>query len=177
MSSSSTNKQPMLVDRPMLGIVSVGDAACLTTPVNLRTPAPAGLRELVNGDADGGCIDSITVIAPEEGITASRVIVFASQQPSAVLLNAANCWVVAQAPLLSASIGERTHLPLLPLLVPVPNLASPAATVSAYPDEFEKKTTGLVLPRGWYLYAGVDVILATGLGPSQAIVIAQGGYS
>ena len=176
MSSSSTNKQPMLVDRPLLAVVSVGEAAALVTATNLRTHAPAGLKELANGGDSGCCIDSITAVAPEAGITASRIVVFASRQANAALLNSANCWPIAGAALDSSAINQRTNIPLLPLLAPVPNLASPAATMATYPGELDKKNAGLLLPVGWYLYVGSSVILATGLGPSQAVVVAQGGY-
>jgi hypothetical protein len=176
MSSSSTNKQPLLIDRPLFEVVGVGETAALSTPVNLRSLVPAGLRLFVDSGSDGCMIDSITAIAPETGITASRVIVVASKQSLAAALNASNAWPVASADFLSVTLGQRTNLSLLPLLAPVPNLASPAATVAAYPAELDKKNAGLILPGGWYLYAGVSVILQSSYGPSQAIVAAQGGY-
>ena len=176
MSSSSTNKQPLLIDRPLFEIVGVGEAAALSTPTNLRSLVPAGLRLLVDAGSDGCMIDSITAIAPETGITASRLLVVASKQSTAATLNNFNAWPVASADFLSVALGQRSNLPLLPLLAPVPNLASPAATVAAYPAELDKKNTGLLLPRGWYLYAGASVILQSGFGASQAIVVAQGGY-
>ncbi len=176
MASTSTNKQPLLIDRPLFEVVSVGEAAALSTPGNLRSLVPAGFKPLAGSGSDGCCVDSITAIAPETGITPSRILVVASRQSSPAALNAFNAWPVAHASLLSAEIGQRTNLPLLPLLAPVPNLASPAATVAAYPGELDKKTTGLLLSGGWYLYVGVDVILQSGVGPSQAIVVVQGGY-
>jgi len=176
MSSSSTNKQPLLIDRPLFKIVGVGETAALSTPTNLRSLVPAGLRLLVDSGSDGCMIDSITAVAPETGITAARLIVVASEQSTAAGLNNSNAWTVASADFLSLSLGQRTNLPLLPLLAPVPNLASPAATVAAYPSELDKKNTGLILPRGWYLYAGASVILQSSFGPSQAIVAAQGGF-
>jgi len=176
MASTSTNKQPLLIDRPLFEVASVGEAAALSTPGNLRSLVPAGLKPLADSGHDGCCIDSITAIAPEVSITPSRILVVASRQSTAATLNAFNAWPVAHAPFLSAELGQRTNLPLLPLLAPVPNLASPAATVAAYPGELDKKTTGLLLSGGWYLYAGVDVILQSGVGPSQAIVVIQGGY-
>lgn len=176
MASTSTNKQPLLIDRPLFEVVSVGEAAALTAPGNLRSLAPAGLKPFVDTGREGCCIDSITALAPEVGITASRILVVASRQSTPATLNAFNAWPVAHAPFLSAEVGQRTNLPLLPLLAPVPNLASPAATVAAYPGELDKKTTGLILPGGWYLYTGSDVILQSGVGPSQAVVMIQGGY-
>ena len=176
MSSSSTNKQPLLIDRPLFEVVGVGETAALSTSLNLRTIVPAGLKLFVDSGGDGCMIDSITAIAPETGITASRIIIVASEQSTAATLNNSNAWPVTTADFLSASLGQRTNLPLLPLLAPVPNLASPAATVAAYPAELDKKNAGLILPRGWYLYAGASVVLQSGVGPSQAIIVAQGGF-
>lgn len=176
MASTSTNKQPLLIDRPLFEVVSVGEAAALTTPGNLRSLAPAGLKPLADTGRDGCMIDSIMALAPEVGITASRILVVASRQSTPATLNSFNAWPIAHAPFLSAELGQRTNLPLLPLLAPVPNLASPAATVAAYPGELDKKTTGLLLPGGFYLYVGSDVILQSGVGPSQAVVMIQGGY-
>ena len=48
MASSSTNKQPALIDRPLFNVISLGDAAALSAAANLRTPLPAGLQELVD---------------------------------------------------------------------------------------------------------------------------------
>jgi hypothetical protein len=67
-------------------------------------------------------------------------------------------------------------VPLLPLSVPVPNLAAAATVTAAFPSEIDKKNTGLMLPGDWRLYAGTDVVLQSGLGPSQVLVAIQGGY-
>lgn len=171
MSSSSTNKQPCLIDRPLLGIVSVGATAALGTPANLNTPLAAGLQQLCSSGSDGACVDSITGIATEAAITASRLLVFASQQVAPSLLNTTNCWLVGQAPLVSSTVGARTIIPLLSVLVPVPAVGAPDTAAT----ESDKKNTALLLPGGWYLYAGSDVILQSGAGPARVILIAQGG--
>jgi hypothetical protein len=176
MSSTSTNKQPLMIDRPLLAIASVGETACLATASNLNTPAVAGLQELVNPGADGACIDSITAIATEASLTSARIIVFASRITNVALLNSSNCYVIGSAALGSTTVGEITNIPLLPLLAPVPSLASPAATMEEYPGELDKKTTGLLVPTDWRLYVGSSVALLSGVGPARVMVIAQGGY-
>lgn len=176
MSSSSTNKQPLLVDRPLLEVVLVGATPALVTSTNLLTPTPAGLARLVSPGPDGSIVDSITVIAPQASITAANLIVFASIAASAALITAANTYPIAMAAIGSASMGQRTNVPLLPLLVPVPNLASPAATMATYPTEFEKKNTGLYVPSGKYLYVGTDVALSASAVSTNVIVVAQGGH-
>jgi hypothetical protein len=176
MASSSTNKQPALIDRPLFNVISLGEAAALAAASNLRTPLPAGLKELVDPGTDGCFIDSVTVVAPESGLTVSKVVLFASRITTVSGLNPFNCFPIGMVAVNSSAVGNRANVPLLPLSVPVPNLASPAATTEGYPSEVEKKNTGLMLPGDWRLYAGVDVILQSGLGPSQVLVVAQGGY-
>jgi hypothetical protein len=176
MGSSSTNKQPCLIDRPLFNVISVGEAACLAAAANLRTPLPAGLKELTDTGTDGCFIDSITVIAPEASLTVSKVVVFASRITTPSGLNPFNCFPVGWVAVNSASVGARANVPLLPLSVPVPNLAAAATVTAAFPSEIDKKNTGLMLPGDWRLYAGTDVVLQSGLGPSQVLVAIQGGY-
>lgn len=176
MTTTGTNKQPMLVDRPLLEIVQVGAVAALTTPSNLNTPVPAGLTLLVSPGLSGCCIDSITAVATEASITASRIVIFASRIGNSALLTNVNAWCIGQADLVSSQIGSRTNIPLLPLLAPVPNLATPTAASIGLPGELDKKTTGLLIPSDWYLYAGASVVLQAGAQPARVNVIAQGGY-
>ena len=176
MASTSTNKQPCLIDRPFLKAISVGEAAALSSAGNLRSLLPAGLKELVNPLEDGCFVDSVTVVAPETGLTASKVILFASRITVVSGLNPFNCYPIGMVAVDSAAVGARVNVPLLPVSVPVPNLASPAQTTEGYPTEVEKKNTGLMLPGDWRIYAGVDVVLQSGVGPSQVLVIAQGGH-
>lgn len=176
MSSSSTNKQPLLVDRPLLEVVSVGTTPALTTSTNLRTPAPAGMALLVSPGSDGSVVDSVTVIAPQASITVSNLLLFMSTTPSAPLITATNTYCIGTTQIDSSAMGARTNVPLLPLSVPVPNLASPAATVDYYPDELDKKNTGLYVPPGKYLYVGTDVALFVASISTSVTVVAQGGH-
>ena len=176
MASSSTNKQPALIDRPLFNVISLGDAAALSAAANLRTPLPAGLQELVDPGTDGCFIDSVTVVAPEASLTVSKVVLFASRITTTSGLNVSNCFPIGMVAVNSSAVGNRANVPLLPLSVPVPNLAAAATTTAAFPSETEKKNTGLLLPGDWRIYAGVDVVLQSGLGPSQVLVVVQGGY-
>lgn len=176
MSSSSTNKQPLMVDRPLLEVVAVGTNPCLVTSTDLRTPAPAGLALLVSPGSDGSIVDSITVVAPQASITAANLVLFVSTTPSAILVTASNTHAIGFTAIGSSVAGQRTNVPLLPLSVPVPNLASPAATMAAYPGELDKKNTGLYVPSGKHLYVGTDVALFASTVSTQVIVAAQGGH-
>jgi hypothetical protein len=172
MASSSTNKQPCLIDRPLFNVIPAGGAAALAVAGDLRTPAPAGLSELVFTGTDGCFIDSVTVLTPVTGLPSSRVVLFASRVTAISSLNASNCFPIGWVDVNRDAVGARAHIPLLPLTVPVPNLASPAATTVGYPGEIDKKNTGLMLPSDWQVYAGTDVTL----GSARVLVIAQGGY-
>ncbi|MEB3320487.1 MAG: hypothetical protein VKI63_06065 [Cyanobium sp.] len=176
MSSTSTNKQPLLIDRVFLEVVDAGAAPALTTSTNLRTPAPAGMTLLLTPGSDGSVIDSITVTAPQASITASNLLVFVSTVPSPVLITAANTRCIRTVAIGSASMGQVTNVPLPPLSVPVPNLASPAATMATYPSETDKKNTGLYVPSGKYIYVGTDVALFASAVSTSVIVTAQGGH-
>lgn len=177
MASTSTSKQAMLVDRPLLSFARIGTAACLSSSTNLNTIVGTGCVLLVDCSAnDGAVIDSLTLIENESNVTASRTCVFISVAPSAALITNLNTAYVTGVTINGGgTMGTRTNIPLPPLSVPVPCLASPAASVAAYPDEVEKKNTGLYVPSGALLYVGTDVTL-TNPAATQLTVIAQGGF-
>lgn len=177
MASTSTSKQAMLVDRPLLSFARIGSTACLTASTNLNRIVGTGCTLIVDCSAnDGAVIDSMTVVENQSSVTASRICVFISTAISASLITDLNTAYVTGVTINgSGTLGTRTNIPLPPLSVPVPCLASPAATVSAYPDEVEKKNTGLYVPSGALLYVGTDVILTNPAG-TQLTVFAQGGF-
>ena len=76
----------------------------------------------------------------------------------------------------SLAKGDRTNISLPPITVPVPNLASPAATMATYPSELDKKNTGLYVPSGALLYVGVDAALTAPSANTRVHVLAQGGF-
>ena len=177
MATSSSNKMPLLVDRPMHSFATVGGTAALTAATNFNTPAPAGFSLLVDCSAnDGAGIDSLSIVAMEASTPARNVLVFLSTATTATSITTANSAYVAGATIGSASKGQRTNIPLPPLSVPVPNLASPAATAAAYPSETDKKNTGLYVPSGALIYVGVDQAIAAPSANTRVHVFAQGGF-
>lgn len=176
MSSTSTNKQPLMVDRPFLEVVSAGAVPALTTSSNLRTPSPAGMTLLLSPGSDGSVVDSIVAVAPQSTMTTASLLLFVSTAASAALITPSNTHCISSVSIGSSSVGQRTNLPLPPLSVPVPNLASPAATMATYPSETDKKNTGLYVPYGKYLYVGTDVALFVSAVSTQVTVVAQGGH-
>jgi|TARA_R100001443_G_scaffold2645_1_gene8671 hypothetical protein len=177
MATSSSNKMPLLVDRPMHSFATIGGAAALTTATNFNTPAAAGCVVLVDCSSnDGAVIDSLSIVALEANTTARNVVVFLSTATTATSVTAANSAYVGGAAIASSAVGTRTNVPLPPLSVPVPNLASPAATMAAYPSETDKKNTGLYVPSGALIYVGVDQAIAAPSANTRVHVFAQGGF-
>ena len=79
MATTSSNKMPLLVDRPLHAFATIGGTAALTSATDLNTPSSAGCTLLVDCSGnDGAIIDSLSIIANEASTTASNVIVFLS---------------------------------------------------------------------------------------------------
>lgn len=176
MSSTSTNKQPLLVDRPLHTGITLSATAALSNAANFATVVAAGCVQLVDCSAnDGAVVDSVSVMANQASLTASSLLLFISSAATTASITAANTLCVANVAIGSAAVGQRTNVPLPPLSVPVPSLASPAATMATYPNETDKKNTGLYIPAGVVLYAGLSTALATPAGASVH-VFAQGGF-
>ncbi len=172
MSSSSTNKQPLLVDRPLHEWATLGPTPALTTATNYATIVGGGCSPLVDCvDNDGAVIDSLSIVATEAGTTAAVVLFFLSSSPTPFGITSSNTALVASASVLSASAGQRTHVLLPPLSVPVPNLG---AEVS--PSETSKKNTALMVPAGRLLYVGLNTALLAPTPATKINVFAQGGY-
>lgn len=177
MATSSANRQPLLVDRPLHAFTILGGIAALSTATNLNTIVGGGCVQLVNcGDNDGAVIDSISVIANEVGLTSTTLLVLISTANSEFSINANNTACVAAGAIQSSTLGQRTNISLPPLSVPVPNLASPAATMATYPSETDKKNTGLYIPSGAYLYVGISNVITTPSPASRVNIFAQGGF-
>ena len=84
MASTSSNKMPLLVDRPLHSFANIGGAAALSTETNFNTVAGAGCTVLVDCSAnDGAIIDSLSIIATETSTSAKYVLAFISTATTA----------------------------------------------------------------------------------------------
>jgi hypothetical protein len=167
----------MMVDRPMHAFAKVGTSAALSSPSDLTTLVGNGCRLLVDCSSnDGGVIDSVSVIENNASVSSVRICLFLSVATTSADITNSNTAYVAGVTLGGAgSAGQRTNIPLPPLSVPVPCLASPAVNVDQYPDEVAKKNTGLYVPSGALLYVGVSQVISSPSG-GQVTVFAQGGF-
>lgn len=177
MATSSSNKMPLLVDRPLHSFATLGGAAALTTATDFNTPNGGGCVLLVDClSNDGAVVDSLSIVSNEASTTASKVLVFLSIAASAASITSANTVLVANETISSSTAGERTNISLPPLSVPVPNLAGPAATTTTFASETDKKNTGLYVPSGAVLYVGVNAPLTSPSSSTRVHVFAQGGF-
>lgn len=167
----------MMVDRALHSFAKVGVSSALSSPTDLTTVIGAGCQLLVDCSSnDGAIVDSVSVIENHNSVSSVRVCLFMSVAGSASLITPDNTAYVGGVVLSGAgTAGLRTNIPLPPLAVPVPCLASPAVNVDSYPDEVDKKNTGLYVPSGALLYVGTGQSISS---PSGAVVtvFAQGGF-
>lgn len=169
MATTSSNKMPLLVDRPLHSFATIGGTACLTTSTNFNTVTGGGCTLLVDCTGnDGAVIDSVSIIATEASTTASTVLVFLSVATSSGGINASNTVCVASAAISSSSAGQRTNISLPALTVPVPSTTSNA--------EVDKKNTGIYVPSGGLIYVGVNAALTAPSTATRVHVFAQGGF-
>jgi len=172
LATSSSNKMPLLVDRPLHSFATLGGAAALTTSTDFNTPSGGGCVLLVDClSNDGAVVDSISVIANEASTTASKVLVFLSIASNAAAISSANTVCVANETISSSAAGDRTNISLPPLSIPVPNLGG-----SSSAGETDKKNTGLYVPSGAVIYVGVTQALTAPSSSTRVHVFAQGGF-
>lgn len=168
----------MLVDRPLHSFATIGGTAALTSATNFNTPSGAGCALLVDCSGnDGAAIDSMSILITEAATTTSTVLVFLSTATTTAGITAINTACVANAAIPGGNTaGQRVNISLPPLSVPVPNLASPAATIATYPSETDKKNTGLYVPSTALIYVGVTAPLTAPSASTRVHVFAQGGF-
>jgi hypothetical protein len=178
MSSSSTNKQPLLVDRPLHTFAILGASPCLSSPANFSSLVAGGLLPLVDCSGnDGGVIDSLSIIANQAGTTAVSVLFYVSSSPTVFGITEANTALVASAVVGSTAAGERTNVLLPPLSVPVPNTLGAFTFDGSQVIDFDaiKKNTGLYIPAGVVLYVGISAAILAPTPLTKINVFAQGG--
>lgn len=163
MASTSTNKQPLLVDRPFFNAVTLGEVGGLLDPLNYNSPDPAGLQILADGGADGTIIDSVTIACPQKATDMNAVLLFMSTVNNPLMVQQQNTHYVTSINIKSDHCGETVKMPLPEVLVPVPS-------------NTDVKNTALFIPKNWTLFVGLDEALCLPDYTARVIVYAQGGY-
>ena len=170
MATTSSNKMPLLVDRPLHSFASLGASAGLTTANNFNTPTTNVTLLVDCSTNDGAIIDSISLISNEASLTAVKVVAFLSVAPTPASVTALNTVAVAFATV-GSSLGDRVNMSLPALCVPVPNLGGDTSV-----SEVDKKNTGLYVPSGATLYVGTSAAISAPSAASRVNVFAQGGF-
>lgn len=164
MASTSTNKQPALVDRPLFSAVTLGPVAGLLDPLNYNTPDPAGLVVLSDGGTDGALIESVTIASTQKDTDGYDVLLFMSTVSNPLMINATNTFYIGSETIVSETCGQVADVPLPPTLVPVPNVSC------------DPKNSALYIPKNWTLFCGLSQALCNPSFTCRVIVYAQGGY-
>jgi len=178
LAASSTNKMPLLIDRPLHSFATIGGTAALSTAANYNSVVGTGCTILVDCTSnDGAVIDSLSVIANEASTTiaasaAVEVLFFLSLATTQNSVTTANTVCVANGSIsTTVNLGTRTNISLPCLSVPVPNLGGDTTIT-----EVDKKNTGLYVPSGAALYVGVQAPIASPSANTRLHVFAQGGF-
>lgn len=172
MSSTSTNKQPLLVDRPLHDFAILGSTPCLSDPNDFSSLLGGGCALLVDCSGnDGAVVDSLSVIATQASTTGVYALFFLSTATTVLGISNTNTALVASALVGSVSVGERTNVALPPLTIPVPSLGGQTS-----PTEFTKKNTGVYVPAGLLLYTGINTAILAPTPATKINVFAQGGF-
>lgn len=174
MSSSSTNKQPLLVDRPLLAIVSLTG----TTNTPGTTEPAAGTTGALLVDCtnnDGGILDDIWLIQRRDSDT-TPVNLFLSTSAQSLGVTAAGgaaaAFFLGRVVFGSgARVGAKISWEPPKILAPVPHAGGNVGYIVNGPTEVPQ-FRGLIMPRGLALWAAVDSATAVATAPNIAC---QGG--
>lgn len=169
MSSSSTNKQPLLMDRPLLEIRRLDATSMPSTDVDPAT-GTSGVLLVDCTSNDGALIEAIWLI---QRVAGNSIPVNLYLSTSNQLLGSitdggsADSWFVGQARFeVGPDPGATQDFALPKLLAPVPHAGANTTTT---PVQF----TGLRLAGGQALWACVS---STSAVPGAPLIAAQGGF-
>lgn len=174
MSSTSTNKQPLLVDRPLLSVVSL----TATTHMPGTTEPTTGTAGVLLADCtnnDGGILDDIWLIQRSgNDTTPVNLFLSTSSQSLGVTTSGGSGSAVFLGRFAfagNAPVGATISWQPPKLLAPVPHAGgSIGYIVSEIPEVPQFR--GLLMPRGLALWAAVDSATAVSTAPNIAC---QGG--
>lgn len=163
MSTTETNKLPLLIDRPLLAIKALSGTS---SPVGTVDPGSGtSAVMLVDGAGTGALVETIQLIQRVSGDT-TAVNLYLS--PSALVLGA-DAFFFRQAQIAGGGDpGVTLDVGLPHLLAPVPHAGGNAAADDAIP-QFQ----GLRLPKDWALWAAAASATPVATAP---LILVTGGY-
>jgi hypothetical protein len=170
MASSSTNKQPLLIDRPLLVVSRLDNTTSSVTSVDPGTGSNGVL--LVDCTAnDGAVIDAVWLVQRVDD-DASKVNLYISSSAYSLGVTASGGPAAAHfigrfGFAAAAKAGDHIGAKLPKLLAPVPHAGSNGS--DGEPPQYR----GLYLQKGQALWAAVNSAAAVAAAPNIAC---QGGY-
>jgi hypothetical protein len=170
LSSSSTNKAPLLVDRPLMVVSRLDNSTSPAASVDPGTGSNGVL--LVDCTAnDGACIDSIYLIQRVDD-NAVKVNLYLSSSAHSLGVTAtggsSNAHFIGRFGFAATQkVGAMVEMKLPKLLAPVPHAGANGA--DGEPPQYR----GLLIQRGQALWAAVDSAAAV---PAAPNIACQGGY-
>lgn len=164
MASSSTNKQPLLIDRPLLKIASLVGTL---TPAGSVDPGSGtnGVLLVDCTSSDGALVETVQLVQRVAGNTTSVNLYLSTS----ALSIGADASFLAQANIAGGGDpGTTASFVLPPLLAPVPHAGGNDAASDAIPQ-----FSGLRIANGWALWAACNSATSVANAPN---VLVQGGY-
>ena len=170
MSSSSTNKQPLLVDRPLMVVTRLDNSTSPAAGVDPGTGSNGVL--LVDCTAgDGAVVDTIYLIQRMDD-DATKVNLYISSSAHSLGVTAtggsSNAHFIGRFGFAAAQkVGAQAEMKLPKLLAPVPHAGSNGT--DGEPPQYR----GLYIQKGQALWAAADSTAAV---PGAPNIACQGGY-
>lgn len=170
MASSSTNKQPLLIDRPLLTISRLDNTTSPAGGVDPGTGSSGVLLVDCTGN-DGAVIDTVWLIQRVDG-NATGVNLYISTSAHGIGVTATGAaanaaFLARQVFATGGHVGDTVEFKLPRLLAPVPHAGVNAA--DGQPPQFR----GLYLQKGQALWAAVDSVATV---PGAPNIGCQGGF-
>ena len=171
MATSSTNKLPLLIDRPLLKIASLANTTSPAAGVNPTSASVGALLVDCTGTSDGAFIESIWLL---QRVAADVTPVNLYVSSSATALGLLATGGVADAYFIGrfqqdagAAVGAIALAALPPVLAPIPHAGT--SDLDGNPPQYR----GLRIPRGLALWAAAETTTAKASAPNIGV---QGGF-
>lgn len=170
MAGSSTNKEPVFIDRPLLSAVRLDVTSHAPLTVDPGSSTQAAL--VINTNGTDGCLIESLELLQRTANDVTPILLFLSTSDSFVATpdttGKVSAWFLRRAVMpANQSVGATTEIPLCPLLSPVPH----ASTTANGPEPSQFR--GLRLPAGIHLWAAAQAPAPVATAPQ---IIAHGGW-
>ena len=171
MASTSTNKQPLLVDHVLHEVIDLAGAT-VAQNAGIDIAGTNNASIVIDSTTNDGCIiEDIYSIA--RTITTGYKINLYLSSASDYLRQQQGVYVATLTA--GTTVGDRTHIELLPyILAPVPQTGNVGTALAS--SNFSFRFRALYVPKGKALWAAVEHQSANDLATAAPLLGVQGGY-